>query len=153
MRYRWDPPYPMGRRDPYGHDASLRASDDERNAVADKLARHYAEGRLDEAEFKTRLDTAMSATTRGELNGLFHDLPRLTSEPPPPPPRHRRVLEWLFLALLMVIAVGATTSFWPFVHVPWLLIALVVLLVWRKAGHLRHQPRRAGTAPSSVMDH
>ena len=90
MRYRWDPAYPMGRRDPQDYDARLRASDDERNAVADKLSRHYAEGRLDEVEFKNRLDTAMSATTRGDLNGLFDDLPRLNSEPPPPPPRHRR---------------------------------------------------------------
>ena len=87
MRYRWDPAYPMGRRDMQDYDARLRASDDERNAVADKLSRHYAEGRLDEVEFKNRLDTAMSATTRGDLNGLFDDLPRLSSEPPPPPPR------------------------------------------------------------------
>ncbi len=95
MRYRWDPAYPMGRRDPQATDAALRASDDERNGVADKLSRHYAEGRLDEVEFKTRLDTAMSATTRGDLNGLFHDLPPLPSEPPPPPPRHRRILPWV----------------------------------------------------------
>ena len=67
MRYRWDPAYPMGRREAQLADASLRASDDERNAVADKLSRHYAEGRLDETEFKSRLDTAMSATTRGCL--------------------------------------------------------------------------------------
>ena len=79
MRYRWDPAYPMGRRETQPYDATLRASDDERNAVADKLSRHYAEGRLDEAEFKSRLDTAMSATTRGDLHGLFHDLPSLPS--------------------------------------------------------------------------
>ena len=44
MRYRWDPAYPMGRRDTQLHDTDLRASDTERNAVADKLSRHYAEG-------------------------------------------------------------------------------------------------------------
>ena len=81
MRYRWDPAYPMGRRDTQAYDASMRASDGERNAVADKLSRHYAEGRLDEVEFKHRLDTAMSATTHGDLNGLFDDLPRLPTEP------------------------------------------------------------------------
>ena len=86
MRYRWDPAYPMGRRDTQAPDATMRASDTERNAVADKLSRHYAEGRLDEVEFKNRLDTAMSATTRGDLNGLFDDLPPLPSEPRP---RHR----------------------------------------------------------------
>ena len=35
MRYRWIPP--MGRRDVQAPDASSWASDDERNAVADKL--------------------------------------------------------------------------------------------------------------------
>src|SRR5580698_2799843 len=108
----------MGRRDMT--DASMRASDDERNAVADKLSRHYAEGRLDETEFKTRLDTAMSATTRGDLSGLFHDLPKLPSEPPPPPPRHRRILPWVFVVGFLAIAAGASISFSPF-HVPWIL--------------------------------
>ena len=28
MRYRWDPAYPMGRRDTQAPDATLRASDD-----------------------------------------------------------------------------------------------------------------------------
>ncbi len=157
MRYRWDPMYPTGRRDPHAHDASMRASDDERNAVADKLSRHYAEGRLDESEFKTRLDAAMSATTRGDLNGLFHDLPRLPSEPPAPAPRRRRAIEWIFLALLVAIAAGASMSTWPFVHVPWLLVALVAFVVWRRVGHHhhdhRHDQRNLGTGPSSVMDH
>jgi hypothetical protein len=155
MRYRWDPTYPMSRRDTQLHDAGLRASDDERNAVADKLSRHYAEGRLDEAEFKTRLDTAMSATTRGDLNGLFDDLPRLPSEPPPPPPRHRRVLPWLFLVALLALAAGATMPWYPLYHVPWLLIAVIGFFLWRRAvghGHW-HPPRPDGGRPSSVMDH
>ena len=37
-----------------GPDADLRASDAERNEVADKLSRHYADGRLDQIEFKAR---------------------------------------------------------------------------------------------------
>ena len=111
----------------------MRASDDERNAVADKLSRHYAEGRLDEAEFKSRLDTAMSATTRGDLNGLFHDLPALPSEPPPPPPRHRRILPFVFLVAFLAIVAGATIPFYPLYHVPWLLLAIVGFVLWRRA--------------------
>ena len=158
MRYRWDPAYPMGRRDTQDYDAALRASDDERNAVADKLSRHYAEGRLDEVEFKTRLDIAMSATTRGDLNGLFDDLPRLPSEPPPPPPRHRKILPWVFLVALVAIAAGASISVFPLYHVPWILFALVGLYLWRSAGghhhllHHRHHGDDMGH-PSSVMDH
>jgi hypothetical protein len=155
MRYRWDPAYPMGRRDMQAYDASMRASDDERNAVADKLSRHYAEGRLDEVEFKNRLDTAMSATTRGDLNGLFDDLPRLTSEPVPPPPRHRRILPWVLVVVLVAIAAGATMPFYPLYHVPWFLLAVIAFFVWRRAGgrhpHSHHHQQMPG--PSSVMDH
>ncbi len=153
MRYRWDPPYPMGRRDAVPYDASLRASDDERNAVADRLSRHYAEGRLDEPEFKTRLDTAMSATTRGDLHGLFHDLPTLPSEPPPPPPRHRRMLPWVFMIGLLAIVAAATFSFYPLYHVPWILFAFVAFMLWRRAGHSHHHQVGGGRQPSSIIDH
>jgi hypothetical protein len=155
MRYRWDPAYPMGRRDATPYDASLRASDDERNTVADKLSRHYAEGRLDEPEFKTRLDTAMSATTRGDLHGLFHDLPTLPSEPPPPPARHRRMLPWLFLIGFLAIVAGATIPFYPLYHVPWILFAVVAFVLWRRVGghsHHHHQVS-GGRQPSSIIDH
>ncbi len=155
MRYRWDPAYPMGRREPQVADASLRASDDERNAVADKLSRHYAEGRLDEAEFKSRLDTAMSATTRGDLHGLFHDLPALPSAPPPPPPRHRRIMPFVFLVALVAIVAGATIPIYPLYHVPWLLLAVVGFVLWRRATGRPgwHHHHHAGGDPSSVMEH
>jgi hypothetical protein len=144
----------MGRRDTQGYDASMRASDDERNAVADKLSRHYAEGRLDEVEFKNRLDTAMSATTRGDLNGLFDDLPRLSSEQPPPPPRHRRILPWVVVVAFLAIAAGVTMPFYPMYHVPWLLFALIGLFLWRRAGGRFHTHHHHEVGhPSSVMDH
>jgi hypothetical protein len=148
----------MGGRQTQPYDADLRASDDERNAVADKLSRHYAEGRLDEVEFKARLDTAMSATTRGELNGLFHDLPRLTTEPPPPPPRHRRILPILLLVGFLAVVAGSTVPYSPLSHVPWLLVAVIGLVLWRRAAR-PHRHRRHGRLdadagrPSSVMDH
>jgi hypothetical protein len=154
MRYRWDPAYPMGRRDAVPYDASLRASDDERHAVADRLSRHYAEGRLDEPEFKTRLDTAMSATTRGDLHGLFHDLPTLPSEPPPPSPRHRRMLPWVFLIGFLAIVAGATIPFYPLYHVPWILFAFVAFMLWRRAagGHSHHHQVGGGRQPNSIID-
>ena len=158
MWYRWDPAYPMGRRDWQTADSDLRASDDERNGVADKLSRHFAEGRLDQAEFKTRLDTCMSATTRGQLNGLFHDLPPLATEPPPPPPRHRRVLPFLALVAAFFVvaglAAGAMAPWWPVYHFPFILFALVAVLLWRRSSHRHHRDARAvGEARSSVRDH
>jgi hypothetical protein len=145
----------MGRRDPRLYDADLRASDDERNAVADRLSRHYAEGRLDQAEFKSRLDTAMSATTRGELNGLFHDLPRLPPDPPPPLPRRRRIVPTLFVIAFLVVLTAAAVPFWPLYHVPWLLFVIVGFVLWRRMGwyHHHHQHVDDGGRPSSVMEH
>jgi hypothetical protein len=161
MRYRWDPAYPMGRRDIQDQDARMRASDDERNAVADKLSRHYAEGRLDEVAFKTRLDTAMSATTRGDLNGLFDDLPPLGTETPPARPRRRRMVPWFAIVAILAVATAVSIPSWPMYHVPWIIFALVAFFVWRRIGghfggthhmHHLHQHPDGGHA-SSVMDH
>jgi hypothetical protein len=58
----------------------LRISDAERAEVADLLAKHYGDGRLDEAEFNQRLDQAMRARTYKDLGGLFADLPRTDAE-------------------------------------------------------------------------
>lgn len=42
-------------------DPNMRVSDAERAEMADTLSKHYADGRLDDAEFKMRLDRAMAA--------------------------------------------------------------------------------------------
>jgi hypothetical protein len=154
MRYRWDPAYPMGRRDATLHDSGLRASDDERNAVADKLSCHYAEGRLDEAEFKHRLDAAMSATTRGDLNGLFHDLPRLPEPAPPPPTRRQRAVPWMVLLAFVALVAVATLPFYPLYHVPWFLFVIVGFILWRRATRGPwHHHHNGESRPSSAMDH
>jgi len=56
-------------------DQHIRVSDAERNEVAELLGQHYAEGRLDQAEFDERVNRTMAAKTRGDLTGLFDDLP------------------------------------------------------------------------------
>jgi hypothetical protein len=123
-----------------GYDSSLRASDAERNEVADRLSRHFADGRLDQTEFKERLDTAMSATTRADLDGLFRDLPHLAVEPAPAPPRRRRSVPLLALILLLVVAASVSAATWPFVHVPWFLVFVAAFLIWHRAGrrHYHH---------------
>jgi hypothetical protein len=72
--------------------ADIRIGDAERTEVADLLARHFSDGRLDEAEFGDRLDRAMKAKTGADLVGLLSDLP---GDPPPPQPggrHHQRKL-------------------------------------------------------------
>ena len=53
----------------------LRVSDAEREAVTDRLAEHFAAGRLDQAEFDDRVGRAISARTRADLSGLLAGLP------------------------------------------------------------------------------
>jgi Domain of unknown function (DUF1707) len=60
-------------------DQHIRVSDAERGAVAELLGQHYADGRLDQAEFDERVGQTMAAKTRGDLMGLFDDLPETDS--------------------------------------------------------------------------
>jgi Domain of unknown function (DUF1707) len=67
----------------YGYDTlsqmirnpNLRASDADREAMADRLRRHHTDGRLDQDEFQERLEKCFAAKTVGELAELTHDLP------------------------------------------------------------------------------
>jgi len=57
------------------NDLSTRASDADRDRVADSLREHLAAGRLTPEEFNERLDKAFAAKTLGELDDLMADLP------------------------------------------------------------------------------
>ncbi|GAA2413477.1 hypothetical protein GCM10010191_24070 [Actinomadura vinacea] len=52
----------------------LRVSDAEREPVIERLQEAYAEGRLEHAEFDTRMHLAMTAKTRGDLAAVLQDL-------------------------------------------------------------------------------
>lgn len=58
-----------------GRTDHLRVSHAERQAVTDRLADHFSEGRLTQDEFDERAKQAVHAKTRGDLRGLFDDLP------------------------------------------------------------------------------
>jgi Flp pilus assembly protein TadB len=82
----------------------MRVSDAERSEIADRLSKHYGDGRLDQAEFSERLDRAMSATTQSDLSGLLADLP---GDGPParrPRPHRGHLARFLLLVLAVVIA-------------------------------------------------
>jgi len=140
-RYRWDPVSPVTGRRPV---SDLRASDAERHVVGDALARHFAEGRLDQAEFSARLDRAMGAVTRGELDGLFHDLPPLDGQATAPRRRRPRLLALLVVAVLAAMALGTVASTF---HLPWALLVLGAALLWYRARrHRRRDPAAVGPA-------
>jgi hypothetical protein len=54
----------------------MRASDQDRNEAVLALSDHFAEGRLDQAEFDVRMRAATEATYLHDLDPLFADLPR-----------------------------------------------------------------------------
>src|SRR6201992_1932875 len=53
----------------------MRVSDAEREAAAAELREHFASGRLTQDELDERLTAVFAAKTRGDLGGLFTDLP------------------------------------------------------------------------------
>lgn len=62
----------------------MRASDSERERVAELLREAVAEGRIDMDEFDSRLDAAYKARTHGELEPLVRDLPAAGTAPAAP---------------------------------------------------------------------
>lgn len=112
---------------------SIRASDEDRQHVVDLLAEHHVAGRLDQAEFAERMESAYAAKTLGDLGRLMRDLPRIKAEPAPKtgPPQtgsaRAAFASWLSTAVLVLViwlavsvASGHFTYFWPFwVIGPW----------------------------------
>jgi hypothetical protein len=120
-------------------DPSIRVSDAERTDISDLLSKHYADGRLDDAEFKMRLDRAMAAKTRADLNGLLSDLPPLESEARTRKPRiGRRAIWFMTMIAIVVLTVGFASAIVP-PHIPWILVLVVFLLLWhRRSGRFSH---------------
>jgi hypothetical protein len=135
-------------------DQHMRVSDAERSAVAEELGRHYADGRLDQAEFDERVSRTMAAKTRGDLAGLFDDLPDTDSTAgagpadtgaPSGPYRMRRrgggiVRPLIVLAIALVcanVAWHAVTSMFFFQPVIWLALFAGIILVLTRGSH-RH---------------
>ncbi|HYH32290.1 MAG TPA: DUF1707 domain-containing protein [Pseudonocardia sp.] len=136
---------------PANSPAGLRASDAEREAVADLLREAATEGRLTMAEADDRQAAAYAAVTREELAPLTADLPvdRPAPPPPPVPSRGRRgpltdaarrrlavhaaVVGFLAVFLVTRWAIDQDPFFWPVFPVFWL--GLSVLL------HHRFAPR------------
>jgi uncharacterized protein DUF1707 len=120
-------------RSPYS-DQHLRVSDAERQAVADRLGEHFAEGRLDQAEFDERAGRAMSAKTRADLSGLFDDLPELNTRPhsgapagPAGRPGRRHPI--LVLVLLVIVTLAAAHAVVA-ATVPWLWLGFLAAIVF-----------------------
>lgn len=101
--------------------AVLRASDADREQIAERLRQAAAEGRLRPDELEERLGLALSARTYGELDGLVADLPAPAVVPRRSPDRPLRfsppfavaVAVAFALALMLIAAVGSAVGGHP----------------------------------------
>ena len=135
-------------------DQHIRVSDAERSEVAELLGQHYADGRLDQAEFDERVGRTMAAKTRGDLTGLFDDLPETgagaggprgpVAPSAPYQVRRRRgggiVRPLLLLALIFIcanIAWHAFTSLFFFQPLVWAFVIAAAVIVLSRRPH-RH---------------
>jgi hypothetical protein len=109
-----------------GRDPNLRAGDEDRERIAERLRKSHAEGRLDLAEFQQRLESCYDAKTFGQLSELVRDLPRQEEPSQGRSPRHWRLTPLLPLLVAFVLISAASDHD----HFGWLWIP-VLFLVWR----------------------
>ena len=124
---------------PYS-DQHIRVSDAERQAVTDRLAEHFADGRLDQAEFDERVGRATSAKTRADLNGLFDDLPETGAPAATDRPRRRYRHPVLLIGLVVLVAVAAGHLVFPLLWIGFLVA--IVLFATGTIGHSRSNQDR-----------
>ena len=123
-------------------DQHMRVSDADRAEVADRLARHFGDGRLDQAEFDERVSRAMAAKTRGDLAGLFDDLPDpgpagasgTDSAPGQSVPyrmrrRHGGPIRLFLFAVLAIVIMSAAWHIFTGIFVPWFWVAALVAVI------------------------
>jgi hypothetical protein len=118
-------------------DQHLRVSDAERQSVADRLGEHFAEGRLDQAEFDDRVGRAMNAKTRADLGPLFDDLPD-AGAPAVTDRRIRRRRHPVLIFVLLVLFLMATAHAVLWATLPWLWVAFLGVVLLFATGTLGH---------------
>ena len=121
-------------------DPDLRVSNAERAEIADRLSRHYGDGRLDQAEFNERLDQAMRATTQSDLSGLYADLPGTEVSGEAARHRHGHPHHRIGFLVLVIVITAAVGQALVRSYIPWLLIG-VLAFFWLRFGPWRHRRR------------
>jgi hypothetical protein len=87
---------------------AIRASDGERDQVVAQLQRHFADGRLTQAELGERVGATLAAWTRDQLHALTADLPGADVRPARP----TMVPDPWLLCLLLCLCPPAGAAYW-----------------------------------------
>jgi hypothetical protein len=105
------------------YDYDIRIGDAERDAAMAQLREHFVAGRLTFDELTERIDAALTAKTRRQIDGLMADLPQppkaTRAEParPAPAPDAGRFL--VFALLLFALATWILIMAWMSRHAPY----------------------------------
>jgi Flp pilus assembly protein TadB len=130
--------------------ATLRASDADRDSVAERLRHATVEGRIVAEELEERLEAVFAARTYGELDAVVADLPVPRPQRSRQPVRRQQglahwILPVLVLAIVFPIAVAAVVAVAVFLLTGMFSVGVVWLaLAWFFFGHRRRLYARRG---------
>jgi fatty acid desaturase len=129
--------------------SALRASDEDREHVAERLRDATAEGRLLTEELEERLGDVFSARTYGELDAVVSDLPARSERSTPKAPLWARAT----IALAIVMATVAVLALVALVVIgiagAWILWMLFAWMMFGRGRRIRRRgPSRHRFGPS-----
>jgi DUF1707 SHOCT-like domain len=122
---------------------SLRASDNDRDQIVDRLRKAATEGRIAAEELEHRVSQALKARTYDELDSTVSDLPRPGGRSVSPQGRSvggwalTTVREHPALLLLAIPVLAVTVAMLLAATIVW----MVVMIVFMVVGGRRHVPR------------
>jgi hypothetical protein len=121
----------------------IRASDADRDAVAERLRQASVEGRLEPWELEERLEKALRARTYGDLDPLVRDIPGRSAARGRPPVSVSAAGVALAIAVRIVVLLVVLAALLAAVAVSaaWWLIGLVVWLGLRSRRACAGPPR------------
>lgn len=126
-------------------DDTLRASDRDRDQVAETLREHYAQGRLTMEEFDERSTAATRAKTLGDLRELTTDLP-VRAEPQETKAWSSGRMRWIAIAGIaataIVLGIATYAGHFMFAWPSWLVILIVVRLLHGRRRYPNPRPHR-----------
>jgi hypothetical protein len=128
--------------------ATLRASDADRESIAERLRQATVEGRLLAEELEQRLEALFVARTYGELDALIADLPARRVERRRQPAYGHWVVPAVAIAIVLPIIVAVVIAAAVFL----LTGAFTVWLVWLVAGWWFFGHRRRYSGPRRRID-
>jgi Domain of unknown function (DUF1707) len=114
-----------------GGGSDLRVSDADRQATTDQLKAAFAAGRLDMDEYEERLQQALAAKTRRDLDDLVRDLPpaNITA---PKPSRGRPLFAPIFMAVAVILALTLAVGVAHGFFFPWWIIPVAFFVLSRR---------------------